>query len=903
MISALARSCQFSERIKLFDSDENQLSQEQKKQVASLAGIAVHNLKINSELLIINNLDPLVIEKLLIENAYIPNEESDYITFTDGQKKLFRLVLSDSAQFLVDIASQLPSFTENSIAEILTRQSFIATTGTEILDEVQKIRDSIASGTADYKQFETDYRRQVVRKLDYLQLFGVDVTTSSKRYKLSVAYVSLAIESERNNHSLSNIEKCLETNNRIVVKGLAGSGKTTMLQWIAIKSAGHKLPVELQEWNDSIPFFIRLREYTDKPLPTTKDFIRGISSIYNDVVPNGWIDDKLNNGKAILLIDGVDEIENERRLEIKEWLEEIVSLFPNTKIIITSRPYAVKESWLLDIGFVNVELQEMNLTDVDSFIDHWHDAALEVEKELEEKAQIIQLQNDIKAELRINNSLLGLATNPLLCALICALNRQRSSSLPSDRIELYNACIAMFFRRDIERKVDLKDYEEIGTRPKEIVLADIAYWLIRNGWSEANEEDVLSRINKKIKSIHGISDKISPDGVLKYFVERSGILRKPIENKIDFPHRTFEEFLAAKAIVEEGDYGLLISNIEDDQWREVIILTCGLARKKEVTKIIDDIILKGDNSDENKEYYHLLAGICAEMAYELPIDSRKQVEDRFRMLIPPKTVVQAKEIAKFGELALPHLTYMKNKTRRVSEIKPIMRTLAIIGNEALLELKEYSVDPRVSVKKEMIEGGKYTNDPAFYGKIILSEHKEISMVGLFSLELFTHLRKIKTLNIDVDSNKSKNIEIIGTLNSLEKLSLTYWKKNLLDIAPLRHCTKLNYLNLSNSRIKDINILTNMQNLKTLILDGTRGFNYNEMVFNPKLKVLGINLRPYYTREMVNLDYLKNAPKGLTIHYKSNHMSGRRQNQSKEPKIITQAKRNNPHLKFKKVNYF
>ena len=55
---------------------------------------------------------------------------------------------------------------------------------------------------------------------------------------------------------------------------------------------------------------------------------------------------------------------------------------------------------------------------------------------------------------------------------------------PSDRIELYEACINMFIRRDIERQVSLEDYVKISDRQKRALLADFAYWLIKNGWSE-----------------------------------------------------------------------------------------------------------------------------------------------------------------------------------------------------------------------------------------------------------------------------------------------------------------------------------------------------------------------------------------------------------------------------------
>lgn len=758
------------------------------------------------------------------------------------------------------------------MAEILTRQTFISETGTEILNEVQKIRDSINVDSIDKKKFETDYRRQVVRKLDHLQLFGVDVSSSSKRYKLSLAYISLSVESKdiQNDYDLVNIEKCLEVNNRLVVKGLAGSGKTTLLQWVAIKTAGHKMPVELEEWNSKIPFFIRLRQYSSKSLPTPDEFVRDFLTVYGDAMPNGWTKDKLTEGNAILLIDGLDEIELARRLEVKEWITQLDSLYPKIKMIITSRPYAIEKNWLAEIGFVDVQLQDMDLYDIDSFIDHWHAAAHEVEKIPDNQELIYKLRDNIKLELRNNKNLLKLATNPLLCALICALNRERLSKMPSDRIELYSACIAMFFRRDVERNVSLKDYDDIGTKPKELILSDLAYWLIRNGWSEASTDDVINRVSKKMTNIHGLPEKVTAEGVVKYFIERSGILRHPIASKIDFPHRTFEEYLTAMAIVSEGDYGLLLGNIEDDQWREVIILTCGLARKKEAAKIVEAIMNAGDESLDKREYFHLLAAICSEMVYEMSSEIRSKVESRFKKLIPPGTVAQAKEISKLGELALPYLVYSKNKTYGVNKLKPIMRTLAFIGEEAYLTLKEYSLDKRNGIQQELLEGGKYTKDPVSYGKEVLNHFEKVDLIGRFSLELFTNMNRLKHLIIDVDSNRSKNIDVLARLTNLETLELKYWRKNSLDLLPLESCKKLVYLSLFNSEIKDFNVLNKLISLEKLFLNATAFNDLNDILELKKLKVLGLDVTQVVELNFNKINQLPNLKEILVDKNSRSH---------------------------------
>ena len=59
-------------------------------------------------------------------------------------------------------------------------------------------------------------------------------------------------------------------------------------------------------------------------------------------------------------------------------------------------------------------------------------------------------------------------------------------------------------------------------------------------------------------------------------MERSGLLREPAAGRVDFVHRTFQEYLAAKAAVDNDEIGLLVTNAHDDQWREVVVMAAGM---------------------------------------------------------------------------------------------------------------------------------------------------------------------------------------------------------------------------------------------------------------------------------------------------------------------------------------
>ena len=127
--------------------------------------------------------------------------------FNADQKTLYERLLYDAAQYIVDLGSQFPSFTEKTLSEVLLRQDQITGKADLILEEVSHIRASLQTDSATEAAFEEKYRRAVIRRLDELQLFGVDVASTSKRYRLSVAYVTLLVERESQNEQQTESEQ------------------------------------------------------------------------------------------------------------------------------------------------------------------------------------------------------------------------------------------------------------------------------------------------------------------------------------------------------------------------------------------------------------------------------------------------------------------------------------------------------------------------------------------------------------------------------------------------------------------------------------------------------------------------------------------------------------------------
>ena len=75
-------------------------------------------------------------------------------------------------------------------------------------------------------------------------------------------------------------------------------------------------------------------------------------------------------------------------------------------------------------------------------------------RNIEEQNELKDLADNLCLVLEKNIFIYSLATTPLLCAMLCALHRERGRQLPYDRIELYEAgCEMLLERRDMERQM------------------------------------------------------------------------------------------------------------------------------------------------------------------------------------------------------------------------------------------------------------------------------------------------------------------------------------------------------------------------------------------------------------------------------------------------------------------
>jgi len=197
----------------IFEREGARLDDSSRTAVALAVADAINQL--SSDLLAKRNLDPTELEAYLL-GTYPPTQQH----FDSTESELYRRIIQLSCPYIVDIASQLPSFNERTFAEVLKREDILIEKADQILKEVRHLRERL--DTTDASHFEEEYCKTVARKLDELELFGADVSSVSRRQRLSVAYIMLTVvqqtAEERKTVIRSERERGNQTNSDRVAK-------------------------------------------------------------------------------------------------------------------------------------------------------------------------------------------------------------------------------------------------------------------------------------------------------------------------------------------------------------------------------------------------------------------------------------------------------------------------------------------------------------------------------------------------------------------------------------------------------------------------------------------------------------------------------------------------------------
>ncbi|WAE65382.1 NACHT domain-containing protein [Streptomyces cavourensis] len=712
---------------------------------------------------------------------------------------LYEDLLGRCCAHLVEQLTAHPSFAARAAVE----QVRAAGRTRELVEEV---RDRVGPrpDAADL-DFEQRYAEFMAAANSRVELFGLTLGRSAGGWPLETAYIGLEVSGEYGTadwlgldhpvRTTVRIEQALGERDRLLLRGPAGSGKSTLVQWLALNAARQSFGDELTGWNRCVPFVLRLRAFTAlDSLPSPADFLRAAGVPLHGSAPAGWADRLMHQGRALVLVDGVDEVPDRLRKRTERWLKDLIVAYPRAKYVVTTRPSAVPETWLSASGFEPHTLLAMRQEDVRAFIGHWHRAARSECGSEEERAELDRYENALRRAVGTRRDLGRIATNPLMCALLCALNRDRRMQLPRARKELYDAALDMLLvRRDTEREIVGVEGVDLTREEQTALLQRLAYWLIRNGLVEARQEEAVGLLTDWLRSMSQVRGAL--DQVFTHLLNRSGLLREPAPGSVGFVHRTFQDYLGAKAAVEARDFGVLVRHAHEDQWDDVVQMAVGHARPDERAVLLRGLLKRADAEPEHGHRLVLLAAGSLAHAPELDPGVREEVEERTAGLLPPVDVESVEELAKVGDLAVELLASMVEELAE-REAAAVVQTATAVGSDVAYELvKQFREDDRGLVASAVSSAWKGFDTDLYAREVLAARAWENSHLAVTTDAQLSALRHLPLLrNVHVTGNRP-DLTAVTERPDVEQV-FVYRNDHLSDVAPLAAMPRLREIGLS-----------------------------------------------------------------------------------------------------------
>ena len=377
-------------------------------------------------------------------------------------------------------------------------------------------------------------------------------------------------------------------NRLVVIEGAPGCGKTTFLRRIAWRLCRPDpqndklpLPAALRQPDSGFPLLVRiyrLDEHISATLsaresgdPATADDPRWIAHY---LAHQGWgLDEhffaaKLSEAGNVLLIDGLDEASSERRREeIVEVLHKAVRQY-DCHFVVTTRPGAHQRKATLH-DFTRAFIEELDAPGIDGFLWRW---SLWL-KRGEEAAAAAHHQTLVQAVRA--GALNHLARNPLMLTALAVVH-YKNRKLPEQRADLYEEIVQW-----------LGAQAESRSRQHRYSREDFLDWLgqlamrMQTGAKGQRLQVSLSKGAGLIAEKFRPEPPKSADEVALRFLECAhwscGLVTLR-SNDLVFWHRTFQEYLAARAISTLNDAKLWQNTrklLYAEEGREVLPLLAG----------------------------------------------------------------------------------------------------------------------------------------------------------------------------------------------------------------------------------------------------------------------------------------------------------------------------------------
>jgi len=457
-----------------------------------------------------------------------------------------------------EIADKFNSTIEPSTVATAAHLTAAAVANTKLLYQLKDM--------AIIHAFAADVRTQVVAMHAEMRLPHLGVSRSIPYEQLYVPPALCAAEEQDDPPS---IDELAYPGRRHVLLGGPGAGKSTLAEKIAHDIAADLIPGV----RGRVPFLVVLRNFSLSFREGGKRLAAYLERVceapYNVKPPEHAIDYLLSNGRAVVILDGLDELVQP---DLRDTVVQLVSAFahryPLVPVVVTARKIgyldAPLDHRLFRVGyFVNFDDDR-----VKRYATNWFN--------LDESIVFEQRAYSAKAFLSESEHIRELRASPLLLSLLCAMYASEHY-IPRNLAQIYERCaVTLFDRWDFIRGIRLPLQFQGRLR------AAVQYLAWRQFSAQESGKAMPRRHVVRILTEYLVSKQFDEDEAgstaEQFFDFCSGrvwiltdVGMADTEESYGFTHRTFLEYFAAEHLVRthstpETLWAILRPRVVNGEW-------------------------------------------------------------------------------------------------------------------------------------------------------------------------------------------------------------------------------------------------------------------------------------------------------------------------------------------------
>ena len=289
----------------------------------------------------------------------------------------------------------------------------------------------------------------------------------------------------------------------------------------------------------------------------------------------------LEQGKLLVLLDGLDEISKASQNGAIEEIQSFVTRYDLNRYIVSCRVAAYQSALN---RFRDVEIADFDNTQIQMFMRNWFQCSDGAD--LTTASQCWESLNNAG-----NAASKELSHNPLLLSFLCR-SYDQERGFPKDRATLYRKALDSLLRDwAVEKRLQQDPiHQEIHSELEKELLSDIAYQGFEQDQLFFTRQELVSAIKEFLSNVVDKPRSLNSMAVLDAIAIQQGVLVERAEDIYSFSHLTLQEYLVARHISQKPELirDIVSQHWADQRWYEVFLLLSGsLSSSDELIQLIE----------------------------------------------------------------------------------------------------------------------------------------------------------------------------------------------------------------------------------------------------------------------------------------------------------------------------